>query len=105
MDKHRENCERLAESLLELGFLLTADEQSENGRGKNLIQLRDGPFDLDLIFAPDGIETFKDAWARRVERHGFPIAPSPIGCAYPFASLALPRIDSPINSSRMKIIS
>ena len=29
---------------------------------------------LDLIFAPDGIETFEDAWARHVEKHGMPIA-------------------------------
>ena len=42
VDKHRENCERLVESLLELGFLLTANEQSENGRGKNLIQPKNG---------------------------------------------------------------
>jgi len=29
---------------------------------------------VDLIFAPDGIERFDDAWERRVEKHGFPIA-------------------------------
>src|SRR5205814_2456957 len=29
--------------------------------------LKNGPFDLDLVFAPDGIETFADAWRRRVE--------------------------------------
>lgn len=28
---------------------------------------------LDLIFAPDGIETFADAWQRRVEVEGFPV--------------------------------
>ena len=31
------------------------------------------PFDLDLIFAPDGIERFEDAWDRRVEVEGFPV--------------------------------
>ena len=31
------------------------------------------PFDLDLIFAPDGIERFEDAWNRRVEVEGFPV--------------------------------
>ena len=74
VDKPRENCRRLTVSLLELGFHLTEQEQEEIQRGKDFIQLRDGPFDLDLIFAPDGIETFDDAWARRIERHGFPIA-------------------------------
>jgi hypothetical protein len=28
---------------------------------------------LDLIFAPDGIERFADAWQRRVEVAGFPV--------------------------------
>jgi hypothetical protein len=38
-----------------------------------LSQLRNGPFDLDLVFAPDGIETFDDAWRRRVDVEGFPV--------------------------------
>jgi hypothetical protein len=74
VDKHRENCEKLATALLELDFRLTDNEQEEIRRGKDFIQLRNGPFDLDLIFAPDGIESFDDAWGRRVERHGFPVA-------------------------------
>ncbi len=30
--------------------------------------------DKHLVFVPDGIERFDDAWSRRIERHGFPIA-------------------------------
>jgi hypothetical protein len=60
--------------MVELGFGLTEREQEKIRRGKDFIQLRDGPFDLDLVFAPDGIERFEDAWERHVERHGFPIA-------------------------------
>jgi hypothetical protein len=41
--------------------------------GKDFVQLKNGPFDLDLVFAPDGIETFTDAWNRRVEVEGFPV--------------------------------
>lgn len=37
------------------------------------MQLTNGPFDLDLVFAPDGIERFADAWARRIEVEGFPV--------------------------------
>jgi len=37
------------------------------------IQLKNGPFDLDLVFAPDGIESFARAWARHVEVEGFPV--------------------------------
>lgn len=74
LDQHRENCEKVVVALLELGFQLTQKEQEEIRRGKDFIQLRNGPFDLDLIFAPDGIERFEDAWKRHVERHGLPIA-------------------------------
>jgi hypothetical protein len=28
---------------------------------------------MDLIFAPDGIERFDDAWRRHVEIQGFPV--------------------------------
>jgi len=74
VDKQRENCQKLVAALLEIGFRLTDREQEDVRRGKDFIQIRNGPFDLDLIFAPDGIERFDDAWMRHVERHGFPIA-------------------------------
>ena len=74
VDKQENNCKKLAAALLKLGFRLTESEQEEIRRGKDFIQLRNGPFDLDLVFAPDGIEHFAAAWKRRVRRHGFPIA-------------------------------
>ena len=40
---------------------------------KDFVQLKNGPFDLDLIHAPDGIERFDDAWRRRIEVEGFPV--------------------------------
>ena len=60
-------------ALRELGFDLTDPQSEEIRRGKDFVQLRSGPFDLDLVFAPDGIETFDDAWRRRVEVEGFPV--------------------------------
>ena len=74
VEKDAANCERIVGALLELGFRLTPNEQQEIRAGKDFVQLRNGPFDMDLIFAPDGIERFDDAWKRHVERHGFPIA-------------------------------
>ncbi len=65
------NGRALAAALRELGFALTAPQAAEVERGKDFIQLKNGPFDLDLIFAPDGIEHFADAWGRRVEVEGF----------------------------------
>jgi len=74
VEKHTANCEKVVTALMELGFRLSDSEQQEIRRGKDFIQLRNGPFDMDLIFAPDGIERFEDAWNRRVERHGLPVA-------------------------------
>ena len=41
--------------------------------GKDFIQLKNGPFDLDRVFAPDGIETFEQAWRRHLDVEGFPV--------------------------------
>ncbi len=72
-EKTRENCAALVVALRELGFSLTDAQAAEVERGKDFIQLKNGPFDLDIIFAPDGIERFADAWSRHVEIEGFPI--------------------------------
>ncbi|HXK09831.1 MAG TPA: hypothetical protein VMT70_09320 [Vicinamibacteria bacterium] len=60
-------------ALRELGFDLTDEQSDEIRRGKDFVQLKNGPFDLDLVFAPDGIETFDEAWRRRVDVEGFPV--------------------------------
>jgi len=62
-----------ARALRDLGFELTADQAAEIERGKDFVQLKNGPFDLDLVFAPDGIEDFEQAWRRRVDVEGFPV--------------------------------
>jgi len=72
-DKSPENCSALIAALRDLGFTLTDEQASEILRGKDFVQLKTGPFDLDLIFAPDGIERFDDAWQRRVEVEHFPV--------------------------------
>ena len=73
VEKTPANGERLVAALLELGFGITADQSEQVRSGKDFIQLKNGPFDLDLIFAPDGIETFAAAWQRRTEVDGFPV--------------------------------
>jgi hypothetical protein len=73
VEKDAANCELLARALREVGFDLTDGQTAEIRRGKDFIQLKNGPFDLDLIFAPDGIERFGDAWDQRVETQGFPV--------------------------------
>jgi len=63
----------LVRALRELGFALGDSEAVEIEHGKDFVQLKNGPFDLDLVFAPDGIEQFSDAWNRRVVVDGFPV--------------------------------
>lgn len=60
-------------ALRELGFAITDNQEQEIIRGKDFVQLKNGPFDLDLIFAPDGIERFDDAWSRHITVEGFPV--------------------------------
>ena len=63
--RNRETASGSSRHFAELGFELTEQQAHEVRRGKDFIQLKNGPFDLDLVFAPDGIEKFADAWERR----------------------------------------
>jgi len=73
IERNPHNARSLIASLHELGFKLTDGQAGDIERGKDFVQLKDGPFDLDLVFAPDGIERFDDAWRRHVEIEGFPV--------------------------------
>ena len=73
VDRTEANGLALVAALRELGFPLTVEQAGEIERGKDFVQLKNGPFDLDLIFAPDGIERFEDAWSRHVDVEGFPV--------------------------------
>jgi hypothetical protein len=68
VDRTPENGAALVPAIRELGFALTVSQAAEIVQGKDFVQLKNGPFDLDLVFAPDGIERFSDAWARRMSR-------------------------------------
>lgn len=73
VEKSKANGSAIVAALRELGFTLDAREAAEIESGKDFVQLKNGPFDLDLVFAPDGIERFADAWKRHVEVQGFPV--------------------------------
>jgi hypothetical protein len=73
LDKGETNGAAAVTALRELGFDLTAPQADEIRRGKDFVQLKNGPFDVDLVFAPDGIDSFTAAWQRRVEVEGFPV--------------------------------
>ena len=67
------NGRAIVAALRDLVFPLTELEAAEIERGKDFVQIRSGPFDIDLVFAPDGIDRFADAWARRIDVDGFPV--------------------------------
>src|SRR5436190_13881147 len=57
-ERSRQNGRALVKALHMLGFALTESEAQEIERGKDFVQLKNGPFDVDLVFAPDGIDDF-----------------------------------------------
>ena len=59
VEKTTENGNAIVHALAELGFQLRDNEAQEIICGKDFVQLKYGPFDLDLVFAPDGIENFR----------------------------------------------
>src|SRR5262245_17248758 len=73
VERSPDNGKAIVAALRELGFSLSDQQAEQIHRGKDFVQLKNGPFDLDLIFAPDGIERFEDAWQRRIEVEGFPV--------------------------------
>ncbi|MEW6685830.1 MAG: hypothetical protein AB1393_06450 [Candidatus Edwardsbacteria bacterium] len=59
--KSEENGKNLVEALRELEFDLDEILEQAIITGKDFIQIRGGPFPLDIVFAPDGIESFDEA--------------------------------------------
>jgi hypothetical protein len=74
VEKSARNGVSLVAAIQELGFAIDDDQALQIRNGKDFVQLKNGPFDLDLVFAPDGIERFEDAWQRRVVVEGFPVS-------------------------------
>ena len=72
--KDIENGRRIVSALAELGFEIDSTLEAEIVRGKDFVQIKNGPFDIDLVFAPDGIENYDEAKARVDMSSGFPVA-------------------------------
>jgi len=74
LPKDRQNAARALRALRSIGFVFSRALASKIMRGADFVQLKGGPFDLDLVQAPDGIESFAAAKARSVVHDGFPVA-------------------------------
>jgi hypothetical protein len=71
--KDSENGRRIVSALMELGFEINPVVEAEIVSGKDFVQIKSGPFDIDLVFAPDGIESYDDAKTRIDTSTGFPV--------------------------------
>jgi hypothetical protein len=71
--KDEENGRRLVTALKDLGFVVDATLEHEIVSGKDFVQIKSGPFDIDLVFAPDGIESYEAAKSRMDISTGFPV--------------------------------
>jgi len=69
-----ENGKRIIAALQKIGFKI--DRGLERGilTGNDFVQIKDGPFDVDLVFAPDGISSFAEAKARGLREGIFHVA-------------------------------
>lgn len=72
--KDADNGRRLVTAVRTLGFMIDDTVERDIIAGKDFIQLTDGPFDLDIVFAPDGIENYTEAKRRAVTDGIFPVA-------------------------------
>jgi len=59
--KSEANSRNLVKALKEVGFKLDQTLEQAILQAKDFIQIRGGPFPLDLVFAPDGINSFEEA--------------------------------------------
>jgi hypothetical protein len=61
-------------ALRNIGFDIPPGLEAEIVGRKDLVQIKTGPFDVDLVFAPDGIDRFDQAKARGLCVGIFPVA-------------------------------
>jgi hypothetical protein len=69
-----ENGQRIVAALRKLGFPVEESLAAEVRAGRDFIQIKTGPFDVDIVFAPDGIASFEAAKERAITMGIFPVA-------------------------------
>ena len=69
-----ENGRRIVAALRKMAFEISGELAHEIIAGKDFVQIKTGPFDVDLVFAPDGIDSFAGAKNRGVSEGIFKVA-------------------------------
>ncbi|MEO7318501.1 MAG: hypothetical protein ABIZ56_05895 [Chthoniobacteraceae bacterium] len=72
--KNPDNGRKIVAALRSLGFEIPRELEEAILGGRDFVQIKTGPFDVDIVFAPDGIESFEKAKARRIVHEGLNIA-------------------------------
>jgi hypothetical protein len=72
--RNRENAERCIRALESMDFMLDETTKEALRQGKDFVQIKEGPFDVDIIHAPDGIDSFESAKRRRLVEDIYPVA-------------------------------
>jgi hypothetical protein len=74
LPKDRDNGARVIRALESLGFQISTDIRTKMLHHADFVRLKDGPFDLDLIYSPDGIASYEKAKERCIVQDQFPVA-------------------------------
>jgi hypothetical protein len=69
-----ENGQRIVAALRSIGFEIPLGLEQDIVAGKDFVQIKTGPFDVDLVFAPDGIASFEEAKSRGLVEDIFHVA-------------------------------
>jgi len=69
-----ENGRRIVTALRKIGFEVAVELERDIIQGKDFVQIKIGPFDVDLVFAPDGIRSFDEAKSRSLSEGIFHVA-------------------------------
>ena len=68
------NSRRIVAALRDIGFDIPPGLEADIIAGKDFVQIKTGPFDVDLVFAPDGIASFEAARSRGLREGIFHVA-------------------------------
>jgi hypothetical protein len=63
-ERSPENGRRLVAALRSIGFEISHEVERGIVAGHDFVQIKEGPFDVDLVFAPEGIKSFAEAKER-----------------------------------------
>lgn len=73
-ERSADNGRRIVSALRKIGFAIDPQLEREIVAGKDFVQIKTGPFDVDLVFAPDGLPSFAEARARGLTEGIFRVA-------------------------------